>query len=187
MSRRARHPALEPYLEFLTDTYGISARVQRLAIARAQSPPKITAEQILREQLETARAQRKRRDAIVSTVHRCVCEIVGEHYGVEGDDVADGVLDDDHYVELLNQFVTAGTRQAVMFFYGDYSYPAMSSGRHVPALKDTKLARCIISDGTDVRQFGKCVAVYKMSGAKDLDMRYLQDVSCIDVCRIGRR
>lgn len=37
--------------------------------------------------------------------------------------------------------------------------------------------RTIVSDGTDQKQSGKCVAVYKMSKDKDLDLRSIQDVS----------
>lgn len=36
--------------------------------------------------------------------------------------------------------------------------------------------RTIVSDGTDQKQSGKCIAVYKMNKDKDLDLRSIQDV-----------
>lgn len=174
--RNARHPELEPYLKFLTDTYGITPRCQRLAMARAVSPPRISAEEILRAKLENAKKQRKVRDTIVSTPHRWVCEVVGEHFGVDTDAIVDGVLDDDYYVMLLDQFVQAGSRMQVLFSYDWYSHPPLSSGRHVVAQKDKNMLRCTLTDGTDVRLQGKLVAAYKLGSTKDLDMRSIQEV-----------
>lgn len=123
-------PDPDRHLKRLQRVFGVSTRIQDLAIRRHVSPRKITKEEAEREQLANSKDMRKKRQAILQPPHRFVLEVVGEHYGLECDPVEAGVLDDDQYVRLLDEFVQKEGRMAILFFYDDFSHPAVgeSSG-----------------------------------------------------------
>lgn len=170
-------PDPDRHLKRLHKVFEVSKRLQNLATRRHASPTKITKEQKERELLGRSKELRTARQARLQATHRHVLELCAEHFGLDADTVEAGLLDDDLYVRLVDEFVLKGGRMAVLFFYDEFAHPNVASGRHVPAQRHTKMRRVVCSDGTDLQQRGKCVVVYKLNNDKDLDLRTIQDVS----------
>lgn len=170
-------PDPDRHLKRLHRVFEVSQRLQNLATRRHASPTKITKEQMERELLGRSKELRTARQTVLQATHRYVLELIGEHFGLEADEVEAGILDDDLYVRLVDEFVMRGGRMAILFFYDEFTHPNVASGRHVPAQKRSKMMRVICSDGSDLQQKGKCVVAYKLNNEKDLDVRSIQDVS----------
>lgn len=115
----------ERHLKRLQATFGVTTRVQQLATKRRKSPTKISKDAEEKALLAQSKEMRTRRLGAMMPVHRFICEAVGEHYSLECDEVVEGVIDDDLYVELLDEFTKKDGRMAVMFFYGEFQHPAL--------------------------------------------------------------
>lgn len=111
------------HLKRLQQTFGVTTRVQQLATKRRKSPTKISKDAEEKGILAQSKEMRTRRLGAMSPTHRFVCEVVGEHYGLECDEVVDGVTDDDRYVQLVDEFNKKDGRMAIMFFYGEFQHP----------------------------------------------------------------
>lgn len=118
-------PDPDRHLKRLQKVFGVSGRIQNLAIRRHTSPRKITKEEQERELLGKSKEMRKKRLTVLQPTHRFVLEMVGEHYGIESDAAEEGILDDDLYVRLMDEFVMKGGRMAVMFFYDEFLHPSV--------------------------------------------------------------
>lgn len=189
------------HIKRLNMVFGVSKRLQTLAYQRFHSPTGVSKEQQERELIAKSKEMRTARSVVLQPPHRFVLEMVSEHYGLTPDEVEAGILDDDQYVQLLDEFCAAGMRMAIMFFYDEFIYPNLSefrvvllvicvsncttyilvfgateSGRHVASKKFTKILRVVCSDGSDLQQKGKCVVAYKLSNDKELDIRNCQEV-----------
>lgn len=111
------------HLHRLQQTFGVTTRLQQLATKRRKSPTKISKDAEEKALLAQSKEMRTRRLGAMTPVHRFVCEVVGEHYGLECDEVVDGVIDDDKFVQLLDEFAKKDERMAVMFFYNEFQHP----------------------------------------------------------------
>lgn len=116
------------HLKRLQQTFGVTNRVQQLAIRRRKSPTKISKDAEEKALLAQSKEMRTRRLGTIQPPHRYVCEVVGEHYGLECDEIVEGVIDDDRYVELLEEFIKRDGRMAVMFFHGEFQHPSIGKG-----------------------------------------------------------
>lgn len=115
----------ERHLKRLQQVFGVTSRIQELATKRRKSPTKISKDAEEKALLAQSKELRTRRMGAMTPAHRFVCEVVGEHYGLECDEVVDGVIDDDQYVQLLDEFIKKDGRMALMFFYGEFQHPPL--------------------------------------------------------------
>lgn len=51
--------------------------------------------------------------------HRHVCDMVAMYWGIEPNDVMDGVIDDPEYLYLLQSFLDKGKNMCILFFCQD--------------------------------------------------------------------
>lgn len=128
-------PDPDRHLKRLQKVFGVSERIQQLALRRHTSPKKITKEEQERELLGKSKELRKRRLGVLTASHRFVLEMVGEHFGLEADGVEEGVVDDDHYVRLLDEFVCKDGRMAIMFFYDEFTHPSVGTSHSAKTLR----------------------------------------------------
>lgn len=112
------------HIKRLNQLFGVTSRLQELAVRRRKSPTKISKDAEEKAALAQSKEARTRRQGAMTPPHRFICEVVGEHYGLECEEIVEGVIDDDQYVQLLDEFVKKDGRMAVMFFYGEFQHPS---------------------------------------------------------------
>lgn len=115
------------HLKRLKKVFGVSERIQKLAIRRHKSPTRITKEVEEKAILAKSKDLRKARQAAIGQVHRYILETIANVFDIETDKVIDGIVDSDRYIELLKEFCNKNGRSAIVFFYDWFSFPAIGN------------------------------------------------------------
>ncbi|XP_058453053.1 dynein axonemal heavy chain 8 [Malaya genurostris] len=147
--------------------------VAQLVKRRRGSPPKITKEQELQQQLERAKDARAGRLNSIGPKHRFILETASHILNLEPEILIDCAADKDEYVGQLDQlFETDGIR-SVLVYYGMYNAPGMDSGRYNPKHKRQQSMQSLITNGTVEKVTVLNVGSYRHTNARSIDIKNL--------------
>lgn len=124
-------PAPDPdrHLKRLQKVFGVSAKIQNLAIRRHKSPTRINKEAEQKAILAKSSDLRKVRLNEIGQVHRFILDSVANVFDIDTDRAIDGMADADRYIGLLKEFVQKNGRLAIVFFYDWFPYPGIGITR----------------------------------------------------------
>lgn len=118
-------PQLDPYrhLKRLNKVFGVSRRIQKLA--QSHIKPESTPQEILEQNefLANAKISRDKRIGTIDAVHRCIIETVASQFSIQYEDLLEGIVDCEHYIELLQSFVAKSGRKVLLVYYDVFAYP----------------------------------------------------------------
>lgn len=120
-------PDPDRHLIRLQKVFGVSGRIQDLAIRRRKSPTIISKDEKDREMLARSKDLRSKRLNGIGVVQRFILDLVAAHYDCETDIISDGICDEDRHCELLDSFITRDGHMAIAFFYDEFSHPGVGS------------------------------------------------------------
>nr|WAW84834.1 axonemal dynein heavy chain A [Halisarca dujardinii] len=126
----------------------------------------------LKEMREKQRARLEHR-------HRYILSVVAIHLGLADQAVEDFIIDGDQ-VDLLEEFVAANGRKAIMFFYQEAEVPVArvfdsSVGGLPTSVSCHKTKRVTITDGTTLPLNGICVFVLRTAVNKPVSLSNISD------------
>lgn len=113
------------HLKRLQKVFGVSGRIQNLAIRRHKSPTRINKEAEQKAILAKSTDIRKARLNEIGQVHRFILESVANVFKIDTDRAIDGIADADRYIGLMKEFVQKRGRFAIVFFYDWFPYPGI--------------------------------------------------------------
>lgn len=118
-------PDPERHLKRLEKVFGVSGRIQELAIRRRKSPTKVTKNADDKVLLAKSLELRALRLAAIGSVQRFILDSVAFHFDVKLETIIEGMCDDDAYIELLSSFVARDGRKSIAFFYDEFQHPSI--------------------------------------------------------------
>ncbi|XP_055595824.1 dynein axonemal heavy chain 8 [Uranotaenia lowii] len=166
----------EKHLRKVYEVVGISTVVDGLAQLvkrRRGSPPKITKEQELQQQLERARLERGGRLNAIGPKHRFVLETAGHILNLEQEFLIDCTADNNWSVEMMEQIFEQEGTKGLLLFYGMYPAPGIDSGRYNPKLKRQQVMQTLVTNGADFKVTEICVGVYRHNSARPVEVKGL--------------
>lgn len=121
----APEPDPDRHLKRLQEVFGVSGRIQNLAVRRRKEVVVVSKEEKDREMMARSKEMRTKRLSGISPTHRYVLELVAGHFDVDTDIISDGMCDEERHCELLNLFVCRNGPMGVAFFYDEFPYPGI--------------------------------------------------------------
>lgn len=118
-------PAFDPYrhLKRLNKVFGVSKRIHQLAQSHVK--PEITSKELTEEAefLVNAKLKRDKRINSIDTVHHSIIEVIASHFNVQYENLLEGIVDSDQYVDLIRECIEKHGRKAILFYYDVFNYP----------------------------------------------------------------
>lgn len=113
----------ERHLKRLQKVFGVSKKIQELALSSIKSDP--TAEQLKKEAaaLENAKLLRRMRHTRLDSVHRQLIEIAAEHMNLSPDEIIEGIIDEDNHIDIIDHFLSENGSRSLFFYYDYFSHP----------------------------------------------------------------
>lgn len=118
-------PDPERHRKRLEKVFGVSGRIQQLAVRRRESPTIITKNADDNVLLAKSLELRALRLAAIGPAQRFILETVAFHFDVKIETMVEGMCDDDAYIELLSSFVARDGRKCIAFFYDEFQHPSI--------------------------------------------------------------
>lgn len=112
-------------LDQLRKVFGVSYRIQSLAMRQRISPRKVGAKEIEKATLGKSKEKRQKRVSLIGPRERFILEIVAEYFNIDPDECVEGVVDADEHIELMEKFFVRDGSMAVMFFYRNLKHPPL--------------------------------------------------------------
>lgn len=111
------------HLKRLQKVFGVSKKIQELAVSKIKSDP--TSDELIKEAESLAEAKNKRKQRIdsIDAQHRYVIDMVADQFNVSGDELIEGVADAYKNVQLLHSIVEKNGHRAIIFFYDSFNHP----------------------------------------------------------------
>ncbi|KAF2888607.1 hypothetical protein ILUMI_17566 [Ignelater luminosus] len=160
-------------LEMLVDVSKHIAGVAESRKTKTSMRMELLKERIVSDRGKADRAQRLQS---LQMPHRHICDMVATYLNVETNAVLDGVADAKSHVDLLESFLTAGGRQAILFYYQDGPAYEIESGRYNATIpRDTVFKRIFVTDGSSLPLTDQAIVAYKNNSLKDIDLRNIND------------
>lgn len=150
------------YKRNLKKIFGLSHQLQRTFQKKINTSRNIR-EQNERYILIPAKEQRQARLIQLSTNHRFIIESISELTGLELEEIIAGVLDEDDYINQLNDFLQCSTNFVILFSLEKTFGYSVTSGRYTQHTRNQQVNRITCKSPKDSNIFQVKAAIYKIS------------------------
>lgn len=113
----------ERHLKRLQKVFGVSKKIQELAVSTVKGDA--STHDLIKEAeaLTRAKAARGKRIESIEPQHQYIIDMVAEMLDVQADEVVAGIADAEQNVGLLNSIVEKMGAKAVIFLYDQFPHP----------------------------------------------------------------
>lgn len=118
-----QHLDPERHLKRLQKVFGVSKKIQELALSAIKEDA--TSEEMKKaaEALANAKIDRIKRMDLLNLRHQFIIDSIAEQFNVISDELIQGIADEDIHVNLLHEFVEKNGSKVLIFFYDQFPHP----------------------------------------------------------------
>ncbi|XP_022920277.2 dynein axonemal heavy chain 8 [Onthophagus taurus] len=136
----------------------------------------VTAAETLKAKLAKLRDERTDRQGQMTMVHRQILDMVSFYTDSEPNDIFEGAVDYQEYLDYMADFIKAKGRFGFIVYVQNGPPFEMDTGRYNPAVPPTAVTkRVYITDGSGQPFKGKGVIVYKVNNDKKVELKNVVD------------
>lgn len=119
----------ERHLKRLQKVFGVSKKIQQLAISTLKSDA--STHDLIKEAeaLTRAKAARSKRIESIEPQQQHILDMVAEMLNIHADEVIAGIADSEQNIVRLNSMIEKMGAKALLFFYDEFSHP--TKGRRI--------------------------------------------------------
>lgn len=118
-----KHLDPERHLKRLQKVFGVSKRIQELALSAIKEDA--TSEEMKRtaELLAKSKIDRKKRMDLLDSRHQFILDMVADQFNITSDQLIQGIIDENIHVNFLHEFVKKNGLQVLIFYYDLFPHP----------------------------------------------------------------
>ncbi|XP_044736994.1 dynein axonemal heavy chain 8-like [Chrysoperla carnea] len=130
----------------------------------------------LRAQMKLLEEDRQDRESQIGSVHRYILDSAALLLGVTVDELVEGIIDSDSYIETFNTLFQPGGRCVGIIHYQMGDAPDLWTGRYNPTLpKGTKIKSAAFSSGDSLALTDMGVLAYRLNAKKPIETKNVAD------------
>lgn len=121
----------ERHLKKIKKIFGVSARIQKLAIRRKKSIQRLSKNFRNKELLANSKTLRTTRINAIGSIQRYVLDIVADLFKTNVDEIIEGMADSQIHINLLENFECENGKLFLLFFYDLFNHPNIGNYLHI--------------------------------------------------------